>query len=96
MLLRALVGVGEASYSTIAPTIIADIFAKTARTRALMVFYFAIPVGRSVGVIHDTLLTYTYCEVSVWLSSPRAWVATQPGQPYMVYLYEKAAKADVS
>ena len=43
-----MVGIGEASYSTIAPTIIADVFAKTARTRALMVFYFAIPVGRSV------------------------------------------------
>jgi len=48
--LRALVGVGEASYSTIAPTIIADIFAGTARTRALTVFYFAIPVGRSVSL----------------------------------------------
>ena len=49
MLLRALVGIGEASYSTVAPTIIADIFTKTARTRALTVFYFAIPVGRSVN-----------------------------------------------
>jgi len=49
VILRALVGVGEASYSTIAPTIIADIFAKTARTRALTIFYFAIPVGRWVS-----------------------------------------------
>ena len=47
VLLRALVGIGEASYSTIAPTIIADLFAKEMRTRMLMVFYFAIPVGRS-------------------------------------------------
>ena len=46
LLLRALVGVGEASYSTIAPTIIADLFAKDRRTKALAVFYFAIPVGR--------------------------------------------------
>jgi len=51
VLLRGLVGVGEASYSTIAPTIIADLFAKTARTRALTVFYFAIPVGRSVNLL---------------------------------------------
>ena len=41
-----MVGIGEASYSTIAPTIIADLFAKDLRTQALMIFYFAIPVGR--------------------------------------------------
>ncbi|XP_012944814.1 protein spinster homolog 1 [Aplysia californica] len=51
VLLRALVGVGEASYSTIAPTIIADLFAKEMRTKALMVFYFAIPVGSGLGYI---------------------------------------------
>ena len=47
VMMRGLVGIGEASYSTIAPTIIADLFAKQMRTRMLMVFYFAIPVGRS-------------------------------------------------
>lgn len=51
ILLRALVGIGEASYSTIAPTIIADLFAKQMRTKALMVFYFAIPVGSGLGYI---------------------------------------------
>ena len=44
--LRGLVGIGEASYSTIAPTIIADLFVKTKRSRMLSVFYFATPVGR--------------------------------------------------
>ncbi|XP_059173446.1 protein spinster homolog 1-like isoform X1 [Physella acuta] len=51
VLLRALVGIGEASYSTIAPTIIADLFASDKRTKALMVFYFAIPVGSGLGYI---------------------------------------------
>jgi len=46
LLMRALVGVGEASYSTIAPTIIADLFINTSRTKALTMFYFAVPVGR--------------------------------------------------
>jgi MFS family permease len=46
VLIRGLVGIGEASYSTIAPTIIADMFVKGTRTRMLMFFYFAIPVGR--------------------------------------------------
>ncbi|CAG2198026.1 SPNS [Mytilus edulis] len=49
--LRAAVGVGEASYSTIAPTLIADLFVGELRTRMLMIFYFAIPVGSGMGYI---------------------------------------------
>nr|CAB3266535.1 protein spinster homolog 1 [Phallusia mammillata] len=49
--LRGLVGIGEASYSTVAPTIIADLFVKTQRTRMLSVFFFAIPVGSGLGYI---------------------------------------------
>jgi len=45
---RALVGIGEASYSTIAPTIISDLFIKDVRSKMLALFYFAIPVGRYV------------------------------------------------
>jgi len=46
---RAMVGIGEASYSTIAPTIISDMFVGAARSKALAVFYFAIPVGSGMG-----------------------------------------------
>ncbi|XP_001369318.1 protein spinster homolog 1 isoform X1 [Monodelphis domestica] len=48
---RGLVGVGEASYSTIAPTLIADLFVADQRSRMLSVFYFAIPVGSGLGYI---------------------------------------------
>lgn len=48
---RALVGVGEASYSTIAPTIISDLFVKDLRSKMLALFYFAIPVGRYIDMI---------------------------------------------
>uniref|UniRef100_A0A1A9X3J1 Major facilitator superfamily (MFS) profile domain-containing protein n=1 Tax=Glossina brevipalpis TaxID=37001 RepID=A0A1A9X3J1_9MUSC len=48
---RALVGVGEASYSTIAPTIISDLFVHGLRSKMLAVFYFAIPVGSGFGYI---------------------------------------------
>ncbi|KAJ8253542.1 hypothetical protein COCON_G00201540 [Conger conger] len=51
LLTRGLVGVGEASYSTIAPTIIADLFVNEKRTRMLSIFYFAIPVGSGFGYI---------------------------------------------
>lgn len=48
---RALVGIGEASYSTIAPTIISDLFVGDLRSKMLAVFYFAIPVGSGLGYI---------------------------------------------
>ncbi|XP_051844363.1 protein spinster homolog 1 [Antechinus flavipes] len=48
---RGLVGVGEASYSTIAPTLIADLFVADKRSRMLSIFYFAIPVGSGLGYI---------------------------------------------
>uniref|UniRef100_A0A7N6BEY4 Protein spinster homolog 1 n=1 Tax=Anabas testudineus TaxID=64144 RepID=A0A7N6BEY4_ANATE len=51
LLTRGLVGVGEASYSTIAPTIIADLYVKETRTNMLTFFYFAIPVGSGLGYI---------------------------------------------
>ncbi|KAJ8923321.1 hypothetical protein NQ315_001879 [Exocentrus adspersus] len=51
ILFRALVGVGEASYSTIAPTIISDLFVSDVRSKMLALFYFAIPVGSGLGYI---------------------------------------------
>lgn len=51
LLTRGLVGVGEASYSTIAPTIIADLYVGVMRTNMLSIFYFAIPVGSGLGYI---------------------------------------------
>lgn len=46
---RAMVGIGEASYSTIAPTILSDLFVNDLRSKMLAVFYFAIPVGSGLG-----------------------------------------------
>ncbi|CAL8123083.1 unnamed protein product [Orchesella dallaii] len=48
---RAMVGIGEASYSTIAPTIISDLFLDEVRSKMLALFYFAIPVGGGLGYI---------------------------------------------
>ena len=46
-----MVGIGEASYSTIAPTIISDMFIGNRRSKMLALFYFAIPVGSGFGYI---------------------------------------------
>lgn len=51
ILTRALVGTGEASYCTIAPTIIADLFTGTKRTVMISFFYIFIPVGSGLGYI---------------------------------------------
>ncbi|KJH53101.1 transporter, major facilitator family protein [Dictyocaulus viviparus] len=51
LFLRGMVGIGEASYATVAPTIIGDMFIGPMRSNALMVFYFAIPVGSGLGFI---------------------------------------------
>ena len=48
---RAMVGIGEASYSTIAPTLISDMFVGDRRSKMLGLFYFAIPVGSGLGYI---------------------------------------------
>lgn len=51
IVLRALVGTGEASYVTIAPTIIGDLFTGTKRTLMISFFYIFIPVGSGLGYI---------------------------------------------
>lgn len=48
---RALVGIGEASYATIAPTLIGDMFVGSKRTQMLSVFFFATPIGSGLGYI---------------------------------------------
>lgn len=51
MLMRSLVGVGEASYSTIAPTVIGDLYTGTKRSIMISAFYIFIPVGSGLGYI---------------------------------------------
>ena len=46
---RAAVGVGEASYATLAPTIIDDLTPPDRKNRALAIFYLAIPLGSALG-----------------------------------------------
>jgi MFS family permease len=48
---RVAVGVGEASYATLSPTIIDDLAPPQAKGRWLAVFYAAIPVGAALGYI---------------------------------------------
>jgi MFS family permease len=46
---HAIVGIGEASYATIAPTLIADSFPPMRRGRMLAIFFLGLPVGSAAG-----------------------------------------------
>ena len=55
-LMRVLVGVGEAAWGPIAPTIIADMYPASKRGWVLSWFYIAIPVGAALGVVLGGLI----------------------------------------
>ena len=48
---HTLVGIGEATFVTIAPTFVADLFAESKRGRILGIFYLAIPAGSAAGYL---------------------------------------------
>jgi MFS family permease len=48
---HTIVGVGEATFSLIAPAYIADLFPEDKRGRVLSIFYLAIPMGAALGYI---------------------------------------------
>lgn len=57
---RALVGVGEAAYATIAPALIADHYEPARRNKVLTLFYVATPVGAALGFVLGGSLGHHY------------------------------------
>lgn len=55
-LARALVGVGEAAYGTIAPSLLSDYFPRSRRGRVFAVFFAAIPIGSALGYVLGGLI----------------------------------------
>ena len=51
LLTRCLVGIGEAAYGPIAPSMISDLFPVKVRGRVIAFFYLAIPVGSALGFV---------------------------------------------
>ena len=69
---RVLVGVGEASYATISPSLISDSFTAEKRNNALTIFYAAIPVGAALGNIlggHIAAAT-SWRQAFIWAGAP--------------------------
>ncbi|MFZ3265086.1 MAG: MFS transporter [Terriglobales bacterium] len=57
---HTLVGIGEATFVTIAPTFVADLFAEDKRGRILGIFYLALPVGSAAGYLLGGYLSPHY------------------------------------
>lgn len=57
---RALVGIGESSYSTITPTLVADYFSPAHRATALGTFQAAIPMGFALGYVLGGVLAHFF------------------------------------
>lgn len=57
---RVLVGVGEASYATISPSLLSDVFPAKSRNFALTVFYVAIPLGAALGTLFGSWIGSLY------------------------------------
>jgi predicted MFS family arabinose efflux permease len=51
LIARALVGIGEASYAIVTPSLISDLYPPQKRSQALAIFYSAIPVGSALSYI---------------------------------------------
>ena len=51
LLLRSAIGFGESGFTSLAPTVLGDLFDSAKRSIVLALFYFAIPVGTGLGYI---------------------------------------------
>jgi MFS family permease len=69
---RVLVGLGEASYATIGPGLISDVFDKSWRNNALTIFYVAIPVGSALGFVLGSQISahYGWRAAFIWAGAP--------------------------
>lgn len=57
---RAAVGVGEAAYGSIAPSLLADFFPRDRRGRVFAVFFAAIPIGSALGYVVGGLMDHLF------------------------------------
>jgi MFS family permease len=74
---RVLVGLGEASYATISPSLISDSYAPEKRNNALTIFYVAIPVGAALGTIIGGIIAvhWGWRHAFIWTGVPGLFLA---------------------
>jgi MFS transporter, Spinster family, sphingosine-1-phosphate transporter len=55
-LARSVLGIGEATYGVIAPTILLDLFVREQRARLMSAYYLAIPIGSALGITLGSII----------------------------------------
>jgi MFS family permease len=72
LVFRVLVGFGEASFGTISPGWIADLFPSARRNNAISFFYLAIPVGSALGYVIGGVVAahYGWRAAFLWVGYP--------------------------
>ncbi len=59
-LARSILGIGEATYGVIAPTILIDLFRREQRSRLMSAFYLAMPLGAAMGIMLGPIIAKAY------------------------------------
>jgi len=57
---RAWVGIGEAGYGSVAPTMITDLYSENVRSRMLSVYFIGAPLGSALGIISGGFLGHHF------------------------------------
>ena len=85
---RVLVGFGEASFGTISPGWLADLFPPLRRNNAITIFYFAIPVGSALGYLMGGYLAvhYGWRSAFLWAGYPGLLLA------FTLFLFREPAR----
>ena len=77
---RALLGIGEASYGIIAPTLLADLFPPKYRGRVMGLYFLALPVGGAIGSgIGGWFSTHTDWRHAFWVVGVPGLLASVAG-----------------
>jgi len=58
--IRTAVGIGEAGYGPVAPTLISDYYSENVRSRMLSIYYIGTPLGSAIGIIAGGVLGHHF------------------------------------
>ncbi len=58
--IRTAVGIGEAGYGPVAPTLISDYYSESLRSRMLSIYYIGTPLGSAIGIVAGGVLGHHF------------------------------------
>ena len=80
-LARSVLGIGEATYGVIAPTILIDLFHREKRSSLMSAFYLAMPLGAALGIMLGPIIAKAYGWHSAFFIVGVPGCGRGPGRP---------------